>query len=136
MNIETRTDRAKGLRTQTLRGEINLAAIIPFLATLYGSAEFDPGFHSLWDLREAVLLEVSALEIRELASFLRVNWAEKYSRKTAVVISGDYHFGLSRMLEQFIGPSGLGKIKTFRDLQGATDWIEGKVSAAPQQLLG
>ena len=136
MNIESRTDRAKELRTQTIRGEINPPEIISFLKDLYHSTEFDPTLHSLWDATDAVFRDVTTAEIRVLANFVRVNWAEKYPPKTAIVISGDYHFGLSRMFEQFIGPSGHGKIRTFRDLPGATDWIQGKGSAAPQPSIG
>lgn len=136
MNIESLTQSGKRLRTHTIRGAITLPEIKSFLVTLYTSKEFDHDFHSLWDMREAVFPEVTPDDIKELAYFVRVRWAEKHQRKTAVVISGDFHFGLSRMLEQFIGPSALGKFKTFRDPQQAVDWLEGKDTIAPHPKNG
>lgn len=127
MNIESRTDRVKGIRTHIIRGETSLADIKTFLVGLYHSAEFDPEFHAVWDVREADFPEAAPGEIRDLAYFVRVNWAEKYRRKTAVVVFGDFHFGLARMFAQFIGPSADGKIRVFRDLREATDWIDGRV---------
>lgn len=127
MNIESRTDNVKRIRTHIVSGAINLPEIKGFLASLYNSVEFDPNSHALWDVREATFPEVTPVEIKELAYFARINWAEKHQRKTALVISSDFHFGLSRMFEQFIGPPAHGKIKTFRNLQAALDWIEDKV---------
>jgi hypothetical protein len=131
MNIESRTDRAKGLRTHVIRGPVNPPEIKNFLGALFLSGGFDPNIHALWDLREADFSSVSQADIKEMACFARVNWAEKHRRKIALVISGDFRFGLSRMFEQFIGPPADGKIRTFRDLQLAFDWIEGKGTAAP-----
>ena len=131
MNIESRTDRAKGLRTHVIRGPVNPPEIKNFLETLFLSGEFDPDIHSLWDMREAEFSSVSQAEIREMACFARVHWAEKHRYKIAVLITGDFRFGLSRMFEQFIGPSAYGKIRSFRDLQLALDWIEGKGTVVP-----
>ena len=131
MNIESRTDRAKGLRTHVIRGPVTPAEVKDFLGSLYLSDEFDPTFHSLWDMREADFSSVSQADIKEMAHFARVNWAEKRRHRIAVVISGDFRFGLSRMFEQFIGPPAHGRIRSFRDLQLALDWIEGKGATAP-----
>lgn len=130
MNIESRTDGTRGVRTHIVRGDIALADIKTFLEALYGAEGFDPGIHALWDLREAQFPGVAPADIKDLAFFARVNWAEKHQRKTAVVISVDFHFGLSRMLEQFIGPAAVGRFRTFRDLQLAFDWIDGKEGGA------
>lgn len=132
MNIESLTQSAKGRRTHTIRGAITLPEIKAFLVTLYTSEEFNHDLQSLWDMREAVFPEVAPDDIKELAYFVRARWAGKHQRKTAVVIAGDFHFGLSRMLEQFIGPLAHGKFKTFRDPQTANEWLESKNTASPQ----
>ena len=123
MNIESRTDSAKGIRTQVIRGDVRLADIKTFLATLYLSEKFDPNLHAVWDVRAAVFREAGPSDIKDLAYFARVNWAEKHRRRTAVVVAGDFNFGLSRMLEQYVGPCALGRFKTFRDPQTAVDWL-------------
>ncbi len=131
MNIETRIDGQKGLRTIVLRGESTLPDIQTFIKKLYRLGDFEPAYHALWDVREAIFPAVAPGEVKELACFLRGNWNEKQQRKTAVVVSGDFHFGLSRMLEQFVGPHADGRFRTFRDFQAAVDWIEGKATVSP-----
>ena len=136
MNIESWTDRVKGIRTHVIHGEIKLSDIKTFLGTLYNSAEYDPEFHAVWDVREADFPEVTPSEIRDLAYFVRANWTGKYRRKAAVVVFGDFHFGLSRMFAQFVSPSAHGKIKVFRDLRGAADWIDGRIAATTHPIDG
>lgn len=119
-----------------MRGVAGLPQIKTFLAKLYETDGFEPTCHVLWDLREAGFPEVTPVEIKDLAYFVRVHWADKYARKTAIVVSGDYHFGLSRMFEQFIGPSAQGRIRTFRELPPALDWLEGKATASPLSATG
>ena len=135
MNIETRIDRQNGLRTHVLRDEIKLSDIQAFLGKLYQADDFDPALPILWDVREAVFPEVSPIEVKELAYFVRANWSEKHRRKAAVLVTGDLHFGLSRMLEQFVGLFAQGRLRTFRDPRAAIEWIEGKTSSAPFPVI-
>ena len=131
MNIETRIDRVQGLRSHVLRGAGRFSDIKSYLEGLFLAAEFDPTIPAVWDVREAVFSDVTPSEVRDLACFLHQHWTAKYQRKMAVVASADFHFGLSRMLEQFTGPSAQGKFRTFRDLPPALEWIGGQATAAP-----
>lgn len=136
MNIESWTDRARGVRTHVIHGGVSLSEIETFLGALYNSVEFDPKFHAVWDVREADFPDVTPGEIRELAYFVRANWVETCPRKTAVVVFGDFHFGLSRMFAQLVDPSIHGKIKVFRDLRGAGDWIDGRMAVTSHPMHG
>jgi len=50
------------------------------------------------------------------------------------VVSGLSDYGITRMYEQVLGPAAMGKVKIFRNIKSAWDWIEGKPeSAAPQR---
>lgn len=131
MNIDTRIDRAQGLRTHVIHGEIKLPEIKTYLTTFYDSLGFNPLHHALWDVRGAAFPAVTQEEIKELASFVRIHWKEAYRRKVAVVVSADFHFGLSRMFEQFVGLSPHARIRTFREIEPALDWIKGKASVSP-----
>lgn len=131
MNIETRIDCEKPLRTHVLRGAGRFSDIKTYLEGLFLAEGFDPTIPAVWDVRETVFSNVTPDEVKELAYFLRDHWSAKYQRKMAVVTAGDFHFGLSRMLEQYTGPSAHGKFRTFRDLPSAVDWIEGAATAPP-----
>jgi hypothetical protein len=131
MTIESQTDDIKCLRTHVVRGEINLPDLSTFLSGLYVSKDFFPTYHALWDVREANFKKVTQPDIQELATFVRVHWAEKQKLRAAIVVSGVFPYGMSRMYEQSIGPSGFGKIRIFRDLDEAQSWLSKPDTASP-----
>ena len=131
MTIETQLDDTKSLRTHVVRGDINLPDLSAFLKALYASHDFKPDYNALWDVRSADFHNVTQSSIQELANFVRVNWAEKRTLRAAIVVSGLFHYGISRAYEQCIGPSGYGKIKIFRDLDEALSWLSKPDTATP-----
>lgn len=102
-----------------------------YLAGLFYEKEFDPSYPALWDIREAVFPDVTQDQVKNLAYFLRDHWTSRHQRRMAIVAAGDFLFGLSRMLEQFTGPTATGKFRTFRDISLAMEWLEGRETAAP-----
>ncbi len=131
MTIESHTDDAKSLRTHTVRGTISLPDIGSFIARLYASPAPSSDFNVLWDLREADCSKVTQADIKELADFMREHWAEKRRNKAAIVVTGEFHFGLSRMYEQSLGRPAHGKIMIFRELDPASVWLSKPDSATP-----
>ena len=119
-------DTARSLRTHKVKGQINFQDLSNLLKGIYNSADFDPNLHSLWDVREADLSAVKPEEIRALAEYVRANWAMNRKNKAAIVVSGLSDFGVSRMYEHILGPAATGKVKVFRNIKSAWDWIEGK----------
>lgn len=126
MHVETLMDAAKSLRTHKVKGVVTFQDLTNLLKGIYNSAEFDPNLHSLWDMRDADLSAVMPDEIRALAEYVRVNWAMNRKNKAAIVVSGLTDFGVSRMYEQILGPGTAGKVRVFRNIKSAWDWIEGK----------
>ena len=132
MNVETQMDAARSIRTHKVKGLINFQDLSNLLKGIYNSAEFDPNLHSLWDMRDADLSAVKPEEIRALAEYVRTNWAVNRKNKAAIVVAGLSDFGVSRMYEHILGPAATGKVKVFRNIKSAWDWIEGK-PATPVQ---
>jgi hypothetical protein len=132
MNVETQMDVARSLRTHKVKGQINFQDLNNLLKGIYNSAEFDPNLHSLWDVREGDLSAVKPEEIRALAEYVRTNWAVNRKNKAAIVVSGLSDFGVSRMYEHILGAASTGKVKVFRNIKTAWDWIEGKTAMAAQ----
>ena len=125
-------ERGKAIRTHTVKGLVNLQEFNDILTAIYNAPEFDPKMNSLWDVREADFTAVTAPEIRALANFVRANWEEKKMQKAAIVVSGLFDFGITRMYEQILGPATAGKVVVFRNIRTALDWIEGRTTAANQ----
>lgn len=137
MHVETQMDGGKGIRTHRVTGLVTLADFRMLLEAVYNSAQFDARMHSLWDVREADFSAVTLPDIRAFAEFVRKNWLEKRQNKAAIVVSGLFDFGLTRVYEQVLGPAATGKVMIFRNLKTAWDWIEdrgefaaGKASAS------
>lgn len=132
MHVETHLDPVKAIRTHKVNGLINLEDFRNMLTAVYHSAEFDPNMHSLWDVRGADFAAVTAQDIRALADLVRANWVEKRQNKAAIVVSGLSDYGITRMYEQVLGPAAMGKVKIFRNIKSAWDWIEGKPTTIVQ----
>ena len=115
-----------------MKGQINFLDLSNLLKGIYNSADFDPHLHSLWDVRDADLSTVKPEEIRALAEYVRANWAMDRKNKAAIVVAGLSDFGISRMYEQILGPAAAGKVKVFRNIKSAWDWIEGKPTTIVQ----
>jgi hypothetical protein len=131
MTIESHADESRAQRTHVVRGDINLPDLRTFLTALYAAKDFNPEYNALWDVRAADFSHVTQPAIQELANFVRVHWAEKRQLRAAIVVSGLFHFGISRMYEQCIGPSGFGKIRIFRDFDEALSWLAKPATATP-----
>jgi len=135
MHVETQMESGKAIRTHKVMGLVNLQEFNEILTVIYNAPEFDPKMNSLWDVREADFTAVTPQEIRALAEFVRGNWEEKKMQKAAIVVSGLFDFGITRMYEQVLGPATAGKVMIFRNLKTASDWIEGRTSSSsPQQV--
>lgn len=129
MHVETQMDTVKAIRTHRVNGLINLQDFRNMLTAVYHSAEFDPNMHSLWDVRQADFSAVTAQDIRSLADLVKANWVDKRQNKAAIVVSGLADYGITRMYEQVLGPAATGKVRIFRNIKSAWDWIEGKPDA-------
>jgi hypothetical protein len=52
-----------------------------------------------------------------------VHWATAGKSKAALVVSGDFEFGLSRMYEIFLESKTSNDVMVFRDIQKAMAWV-------------
>jgi len=129
MHVETLMDPVKAIRTHKVNGLINLQDFKNMLTAVYHSAEFDPNMHSLWDVRQADFGGVTPQDIRSLADLVKANWVDKRQNKAAIVVSGLADYGITRMYEQVLGPAAMGKVRIFRNIKSAWDWIEGNANS-------
>jgi hypothetical protein len=97
-NIQVHVDSKKQLTIYTVTGEVTWNEIADALENYYSN---DPTVGVLWDFRA---IDTSDLSRRELINILSV--AKKYAHqrkngKTAIVVSNDLSFGISRMYKSY-----------------------------------
>jgi hypothetical protein len=121
MSVEFRIDKDDGIVYGTLKGEVNVEEILAAMEHLVQSEEYEPNLNGITDLR-AMKWESDQGDLRKLVHFL-IEHRKKIGRsRSAVVVSGDRTYGMSRMFEVFSEQAPL-KVRVFRDFDKAKRWV-------------
>jgi len=86
---------------------------------LMNDPNFDPTYSQLLDFTHAVVVELSAEDIRRISE-RHVFWA---CARRAILVSDDLGFGFARMFEMLREAAGEKGIRVFHTLDDALDWI-------------
>jgi hypothetical protein len=121
MKLTTRFDSTSDLRIHSIHGEVVFEELRTALTRLYESPEFKPDQNSLWDLREAKLETMSAEQARSISDLVRGHRGTTSAGRSALVVSEDLAFGMSRMIEMRL--DGSHQVRVFWDLSEATSWL-------------
>jgi hypothetical protein len=124
MKITRQIDDDKHLREHTITGTISVPELKAHLERYYQSEEYDPSFDALWDLREADFTEVKTEEVWDLAEMVSRYWGSQDQSRSALVVSRDVGFGLSRMYESILSTPQLSEVMVFRNIEEARLWLE------------
>ena len=121
MTVEFRIDKDEGIVYGTLKGEFELGEILEALAEVVLSDDYRPGLNGITDLRE-MNWESDQADLRKLVQFM-VEHSDRIGRsRSAIVVSGDRAYGMSRMFEVFSEQSPL-VVREFRDFDEAKRWV-------------
>jgi hypothetical protein len=82
--------------------------------------------NTLWDLREADVSSFPSNQVQHVQSFVSKYWGEGGKNRSALVVSADVAYGLSRMYEIISEGKTEGKIMVFRDYDEALNWVQSK----------
>ncbi len=104
----------------TALGRVTDAELLTHQKELLGDKEFDPSYPQLDDFRDADMDHITTGCIQALA---RTTAASKQGTKRALVVRGDFAYGLARML-QALREGSRQEIQVFRDLDRALGWLE------------
>ena len=122
MPIKYTIDRTQNLTIFNLTGEVTLSDLIDTIDT-YGKS--DPTFYEIYDAREIDGDRLTTAEIQKLAVFLKKHPNRRaLGSKTAVVVSNDIDFGLSRMISSLTDQEVPYKIEVFRTMDMAHQWLD------------
>jgi hypothetical protein len=124
-NIERRTDENAQLTIYTAKGNISGEEVRVAIGDFYEHGPITRNV--LWDVSQAVLNDMSAEDIRQIAHVPRQSLELRKDGKTAIVAPSDLAFGLSRMYQISSQPEPLSfEVQVFRDSEAAHKWLAEK----------
>jgi hypothetical protein len=129
VTVECRIDAEAGIVHTTVSGEIGASDIIAALEELFRHPDYRPGLIGLADLRSYTWRSEMS-DIRRVAQFMIANGKKIGRSRTAIVVSSDYSYGMSRMYEAFAAASPI-EVKIFRDMDEAVAWLRDDRSGRP-----
>ncbi len=121
MPIQFEIDRDRNLTTFTLQGQVKLAEMLEAL-NAYGKGGVT--LNELYDVRQLAGERISAEDIEAVA-----NYFKQYGRvrpdnsKTAILVTNELDYGLSRMIQLLTDGSVPFRINVFRTLESAMAWL-------------
>ena len=119
--IESTFDAQHQLTTFKSTGEVIVKELINKLITFY---ETSPTLYLLMDLTHAKLKSGSTEDVREYVSFLKSRGSVRIGGKTAIAVSSDYEYGLSRAFQILSKLKDLDfETEVFHSLDEAKNWI-------------
>lgn len=124
MTSSTHVDRERQLIIHRLSGPVSLTAATKTYGAALDAEGFRKGMSVIWDLRRADLTPAGSFEtISALAEHVREGVARRgRDYRTALVVSRDVDFGLSRMLIALFSDIPL-NIRVFRSMDRAGEWV-------------
>ena len=124
-NIEKNVDKNGQLTIYTAKGSISGEEVKNAIRGFYEHGPITRNV--LWDVSLAVLNDLSAEDVRQIAHVPRQSLELRKDGKTAIVAPSDLAFGLSRMYQINSQPEPLPfEVKIFRDSEAAHNWLAGK----------
>jgi hypothetical protein len=124
-NIERRTDENAQLTIYTAKGNISGEEVRAAIGDFYEHGPITRNV--LWDVSQAILNDLSAEDVRQIAHVPRQSLELRKDGKTAIVAPSDLAFGLSRMYQISSQPESLPfEVKIFRDSEAAHNWLAEK----------
>lgn len=123
MPVECRIDAEAGIIHTILSGEVGASDIIEAIEALFRHPDYRPGMIGLADLR-SYTWRAETSDIKRIAQFMIANGDTIGRSRTAIVVSDDYSYGMSRMYEAFADASPI-EVDVFRDMDEAVAWLRG-----------
>lgn len=99
-------------------GRLTLDNMKKHMQTVQKHPDIEPDFNHIFDLREAVKIDITTGDVKQLAEFSFFN----EQSKRAIVAPTDLFYGMSRMYEVFKNESSV-NIKVFRNYEEAKEWV-------------
>jgi len=124
MEIQTKINTDRHLRKHKIVGVIDVPELRKMLRGYYESPEFDMTMNAIWDLSAADFSQVSTDQVRTLAEMVYHFWGQAGQSKSALVVTRDLDYGLSRMYEMLVAKSDKSQVRVFKKMDDAERWVK------------
>ena len=121
--IETRVERTMDLCLFTVQGQVTVPEVHTALEQFYAQG---PTLNALWDFTETDAAALTADDLRAIVELARSKAPHRPGGRTALVVHGDFSFGMARMYE-ILAEVGEHPIThgVFRSRDEAFRWLTG-----------
>ena len=123
MSVEYRIDKDYETVYLTLKGEVTAEEIMDILGEVFESEDYQPHFSGISDLR-GLHWESNQSDLRKLVQFILKYRGRIGRHRSAIVVSSERAFGMSRMFEVFSEQTPI-RVRVFRDYDEALGWARG-----------
>jgi len=121
MTVEFRIDREDRIVYGVIKGEVDVNEVLAGLEDVISRDDYEPELDGITDLRD-MRWESDQGDLRRLVHFL-IEHREKIGKsRSAVVVSSDRAYGMTRMFEVFSEQAPI-KVRVFRDFDKAKAWV-------------
>jgi hypothetical protein len=122
--IDIHIDMGNDLTVKTVTGKVSVDELIDVAEKFYSD---QPTRYVIWNLIEADGTQISPRDIETLNQTISKHSYKRIGGKTALVVSRDYGFGMSRMYQANAENHGINiKYYITRDMDDAMRWINSK----------
>ncbi|MEP0821433.1 MAG: hypothetical protein HRF44_01160 [Ignavibacterium sp.] len=136
MPIHTTIDKERNITVHTATGNLTYEELVQTLESFYRNT--DAPENVLWDGRQASLVNLTAGQLQQLATYTkkiqREGLAVKGGRR-ALLAPASVDYGLARMIGSFkdlLAEDIKFEVRTFRTYQEAIDWLTKPVDGLPR----
>ena len=122
MLVKTEVDHEKQLTVKTVTGNPSFEESMTAFRQFY---EGNLTRKVLWDFRKASLSRISSNHIEIILDYIRQHAEKRAGGKTAILISKDLEYGMSRMIQSLIELKGIPiETEIFRSIEEAVHWLD------------
>lgn len=122
MAIRTEAEPDAGIRRHIVTGTLTLDDFRAELESVYAQPALQQ-LSPLWDVRDA-RIDMTSAEMRQIADYIGKRWRPPGSVRAALVVSQDFDFAMSRMLQLLLEGRATNEVMVFRDIDAAEAWLK------------
>ncbi len=121
MPITTEVDNDRQLTIHTVIGDVSFDEVILALKQFW---EDPHTINVLWDIRKGSVTNVFSKEAELIVNYVKNHLGKRPEGKTAMVVSGDLEFGISRMGQALVEINRISlHMEIFRSYEEAIQWL-------------
>ena len=122
MSVEIKYDQNRNVLYVTLSGEPEIDEITSALENITNSGDYPPNTNAMWDIRNANISNANYHFVSELVK-MRSSFTKRGHCRSALIVSNDAQYGLSRMFEMLAEGKIPYQLMIFRDYKEGEQWL-------------